>query len=230
MAGRSSRSRACRPAIRAAAARARRLRPPTRAGRAHRAGRTERGGEDHGDEPPAPVPRPAPGARDDVLDGRDLRALAQEDVRGTFALAGQDAHVFDSSIRENLRLARPDATDGELVAALRSARLDEWVASLPAGLDTLVGEEGAQLSGGQRQRLVIARALLADAPVLVLDEPNAHLDSDTAEALVRDVLAEAGDRTVLLITHRPEGLDLVDEVVTLPRVSSRPRCGSAARR
>jgi ABC-type multidrug transport system fused ATPase/permease subunit len=151
-----------------------------------------------------------------TIDGRDLRALAQEDVRGTFALAGQDAHVFDSSIRENLRLARPDAKDGELVAALRSARLDEWVASLPAGLDTLVGEEGAQLSGGQRQRLVIARALLADAPVLVLDEPTAHLDSDTAEALVRDVLAEAGDRTVLLITHRPEGLDLVDEVVTLP--------------
>jgi ABC-type multidrug transport system fused ATPase/permease subunit len=151
-----------------------------------------------------------------TIDGRDLRALAQEDVRGTFALAGQDAHVFDSSIRENLRLARPDAKDGELVAALRSARLDEWVASLPAGLDTLVGEEGAQLSGGQRQRLVIARALLADAPVLVLDEPTAHLDSDTAEALVRDVLAEAGDRTVLLITHRPEGLDLVDQVVTLP--------------
>ena len=79
-----------------------------------------------------------------------------------------------------------------------------------------MGEEGARLSGGQRQRLVIARALLADAPVLVLDEPTAHLDSDTAEALVRDVLAEAGDRTVLLITHRPEGLDLVDEVVTLP--------------
>jgi thiol reductant ABC exporter CydC subunit len=151
-----------------------------------------------------------------TIDGRDLRSLTQEDVRRTFALAGQDAHVFDSSIRENLRLARPDATDGELVAALRSARLDEWVASLPAGLDTLVGEEGAQLSGGQRQRLVIARALLADAPVLVLDEPTAHLDPDTAEALVREVLAEAGDRTVLLITHRPEGLDLVDEVVTLP--------------
>ncbi len=151
-----------------------------------------------------------------TIDGRDVRTLAQEDVRRTFALAGQDAHVFDSSIRENLRLARPDATDDELAGALRSARLDEWVASLPAGLDTLVGEEGARLSGGQRQRLVLARALLADAPVLVLDEPTAHLDPETAEALVRDVLAEAGDRTVLLITHRPEGLDLVDEVATLP--------------
>ena len=150
-----------------------------------------------------------------ALDGRDIRELAQEDVRRTFALAGQEAHVFDSTIRENLRLARPDATDEELGEALRLARLDEWVASLPAGLDTLVGEEGARLSGGQRQRLVIARALLVDAPVLLLDEPTAHLDPATAEALVRDVFAAAGDSSVLLITHRSEGLDLVDEVVTL---------------
>jgi ABC-type multidrug transport system fused ATPase/permease subunit len=150
-----------------------------------------------------------------TIDGRDLRSLAQEDVRNTFALAGQDAHVFDSSIRENLRLARPEATDDELRDALARARLGDWVASLPAGLDTLVGEEGAQLSGGQRQRLVVARALLSDAPVLVLDEPTSHLDPETAEELVRDVLAAADDRTVLLITHRPEGLDLVDDVVVL---------------
>ena len=78
-----------------------------------------------------------------------------------------------------------------------------------------MGEEGAQLSGGQRQRLVLARALLADAPVLLLDEPTAHLDTATAEALVQDVLAEAADRSVLLITHRPEGLDLVDEIIVL---------------
>ena len=151
-----------------------------------------------------------------TIDGRDLRSLAQEDVRRTFALAGQDAHVFDSSIRENLRLARPEATDDELHAALARARLDDWVASLPAGLDTLVGEEGARLSGGQRQRLVVARALLSEAQVLVLDEPTSHLDPETAEALVRDVLAAADDRTVLLVTHRPEGLDLVDDVVVLP--------------
>ena len=100
-------------------------------------------------------------------------------------------------------------------ASLRRARLDEWVASLPDGLDTLVGEEGSQLSGGQRQRLTLARALLADAPVLVLDEPTAHLDPETAEELMRDILAAADDRSVLLITHRPEGLDLVDEVVEL---------------
>jgi ABC-type multidrug transport system fused ATPase/permease subunit len=151
-----------------------------------------------------------------TLNDVDLRELRQEDIRRIFALAGQDAHVFDSTIRENLRLARPDASDDELYKALRRARLDDWVASLPDGLDTLVGEEGMQLSGGQRQRLVIARALLSDAPVLVLDEPTAHLEGPTAEALVEDVLDAADDRSVLLITHRPEGLDLVDSVVTVP--------------
>jgi ABC-type transport system involved in cytochrome bd biosynthesis fused ATPase/permease subunit len=151
-----------------------------------------------------------------TIGGVDVRDLRQEDVRRTFALAGQDAHVFDSSIRENLRLARPGADDTELLDALRRARLDVWVASLPDGLDTLVGEDGATLSGGQRQRLVLARALLADAPVLLLDEPTAHLDSATAEELVADVLDAADDRSVLLITHRPEGLHLVDAVVTVP--------------
>jgi ATP-binding cassette subfamily C protein CydC len=147
---------------------------------------------------------------------RDIREYRQEDVRSTFALAGQDAHLFDSTIRENLRLARPDATDTDVERALGQARLGDWVASLPDGLDTLVGEEGTELSGGQRQRLVLARALLSPAPVLLLDEPTAHLDVATAEALVRDVLTAADGRSVLLITHRQEGLDLVDEVVELP--------------
>jgi thiol reductant ABC exporter CydC subunit len=150
-----------------------------------------------------------------TIGGRDARDYRQEDVRRLFALAGQEAYVFDSTIRENLRLARPAASDGELEAALDRARLGEWVATLPSGLDTLVGEEGTHLSGGQRQRLTVARALLADRPVLVLDEPTSHLDPATAEELVRDVVAAARDRAVLLITHRPEGLDLVDEVVTL---------------
>ena len=147
--------------------------------------------------------------------GHDLREYRQEDVRATFALAGQDAHVFDSTIRENLRLAHPAAADAELWVALARARLGEWVASLPAGLDTHVGEEGTMLSGGQRQRLVLARALLAAAPVLLLDEPTAHLDSPSARALMDDVLDAAGDRTVLLITHRGEGLERMDEVVAL---------------
>jgi thiol reductant ABC exporter CydC subunit len=150
-----------------------------------------------------------------AIGGEDVRALRQEDVRRTFALAGQEAHVFDSSIRENLRLARPGAADAELAEPLRLAHLDTWVASLPDGLDTLVGEEGRRLSGGQRQRLVLARALLADAPVLVLDEPTAQLDPETAAALMDDILDAAAKRSVLLITHRPEGLDRMDEVVVL---------------
>jgi thiol reductant ABC exporter CydC subunit len=150
-----------------------------------------------------------------TIAGRDAREYRQEDVRRKFALAGQEAHVFDSTIRENLRLARPTASDADLEAVLRRARLGEWVASLPDGLDTMVGEDGARLSGGQRQRLTLARALLADAPVLVLDEPTAHLDPATARSLMDDVLAAAGDRTVLLITHRPEGLEGLDEVATL---------------
>ena len=149
------------------------------------------------------------------IDGRDIRTLRQEDVRRTFALAGQEAHVFNSTIRANLLLASPDATEHELHAVLRQARLDAWVASLPLGLDTLVGEEGSRLSGGQRQRLVLARALLVAAPVLILDEPTAHHDGATADELIRDVFDAAGGQTILLITHRREGLDLVDRVVEL---------------
>ncbi len=130
-------------------------------------------------------------------------------------MAGQDDHLFSTSIRENLRLARPAAGDDELEAVLRDVGLWPWVARLPDGLDTRVGEQGRELSGGQQRRLVVARALLAGAPVLVLDEPTAHLDPEGAEALVHDVFAAAGDRTVLLITHRPEGLHLVDRVLVL---------------
>ena len=138
-----------------------------------------------------------------TIGGRDVRELRQEDVRRTVAVAGQESHLFSTSIRENIRLARPDAADAEIEEALRRARIWDWVASLPEGLETRVGEQGRELSGGQRSRLVVARALLADAPVLVLDEPTAHLDSDTATSLLDDVLDTAGAASVLLITHRP---------------------------
>jgi ABC-type multidrug transport system fused ATPase/permease subunit len=136
-------------------------------------------------------------------------------VRSLIAVAGQDAHLFSASISDNLKLAKPDATDEDLARSLRAARILDWVQSLPDGLDTLVGEEGRELSGGQRQRIVLARALLTDAPVLVLDEPTAHLDPPTAKRLVEDVFAAARGRTILLITHRPEGVGLADEVVVL---------------
>jgi thiol reductant ABC exporter CydC subunit len=160
-----------------------------------------------------------------TLGGRDLREYRQADIRRVISLAGQDSHLFTASIRDNVRLPRPNATDWEVEQAIRHARILEWVRQLPDGLDTTVGEEGRQLSGGQRQRIVLARALLADAPVLVLDEPTAHLDPDTANELITDVFSAARDRTVLLITHRSEGLDLVDRVVRLA-----PAIGAASPR
>ncbi|MEV7312778.1 thiol reductant ABC exporter subunit CydD [Streptomyces microflavus] len=142
-------------------------------------------------------------------------ALDGDTVRRSVGLCAQDAHVFDSSIRENLRLARTGASDAELYDALSRARLLEWVRSLPEGLDTPVGEHGARLSGGQRQRLALARALLADFPVLVLDEPAEHLDLATADALTADLLAATEGRTTVLITHRLAGVEAVDEVLVL---------------
>ncbi|MFJ4913361.1 thiol reductant ABC exporter subunit CydD [Streptomyces sp. NPDC088726] len=149
------------------------------------------------------------------IGGVEASALDGDTVRRFVGLCAQDAHIFDSSIRENLRLARTGATDAELCDALARARLLDWAQALPDGLDTLVGEHGARLSGGQRQRLALARALLADFPVLVLDEPAEHLDLPTADALTADLLAATRGRTTVLITHRLEGLDAVDEVVVL---------------
>ncbi|GHH82705.1 thiol reductant ABC exporter subunit CydD [Streptomyces capitiformicae] len=150
-----------------------------------------------------------------TLGGVDAYALDGDDVRRFVGLCAQDAHLFDSSVRENLLLARKDATEAELRDALARARLQDWVDELPDGLDTLIGEHGARLSGGQRQRLALARALLADFPVLVLDEPAEHLDLPTADALTADLLAATEGRTTLLITHRLAGLEAVDEVVVL---------------
>ena len=150
-----------------------------------------------------------------TLDGRDLRAYAQDDVRRVVALAGQEAHLFATTIRENVRLARPDASDAEIEAALRRARAWDWVASLPNGLDTEVGEQGALVSGGQRQRIALARAFLSGAELLVLDEPTAHLDPETAAEILDDVLDAADGVGILLITHSPLRLERFDEVLRL---------------
>jgi thiol reductant ABC exporter CydC subunit len=150
-----------------------------------------------------------------TLGGTDITRLDGVAVRAIVGLCAQDAHVFDATLGENLRLARREATDEQIRSALRRAGLLEWVEGLPAGLDTDVGEHGVRLSGGQRQRLSLARVLLADFPVLVLDEPAEHLDEQTADALTRDLLAAAEGRTILLITHRSAGLQQVDEIVRI---------------
>lgn len=150
-----------------------------------------------------------------TLGGADAYGMDGDAVRRMVGLCAQDAHLFDSTVRENLLLARKDATEAALRDALGRARLLDWVDGLPDGLDTLIGEHGARLSGGQRQRLALARALLADFPVLVLDEPAEHLDLPTADALTADLLAATEGRTTLLITHRLAGLDAVDEVIVL---------------
>ena len=153
-----------------------------------------------------------------TLNNTDIATLDSDTVRTAVGICAQDAHIFDSSLRENLRLARPDCTEADLWEALTAARLADWIRDdLPEGLDTMVGEHGARLSGGQRQRLALARALLADFPVLLLDEPAEHLDLRTADALTADLLTATEGRTTLLITHRLAGLDAVDEILVLDR-------------
>jgi thiol reductant ABC exporter CydC subunit len=149
------------------------------------------------------------------LAGADVRELAQDDLRAAVLLAAQDAYVFTTSIAANLRVARRDATDAELHAALAAAGLGPFVAGLPDGLDTTVGEDGALLSGGQRRRLLVARALVSGARVLVLDEPAAHLDPPAVRALHERLRAEAAERAVLVIAHAAAGLERYDEIVVL---------------
>lgn len=149
------------------------------------------------------------------IGGRALPEIALSDVRATVGLVDDDPHVFASTLVENVRLARPSASDADVEVALRQARLGPWLDSLPDGLDSWLGDGHAQVSGGERARIAIARSLLADQPVLVLDEPAAHLDGATADELAAEVLSGNHGRTVLWITHAEAGLDRVDRVVSL---------------
>ncbi|GAA0282647.1 hypothetical protein GCM10009539_83310 [Cryptosporangium japonicum] len=156
-----------------------------------------------------------PSAGTFTLAGRPVQYFDPDAVRERIGWCAQDAHLFDTSIRDNLRVARPEAGEPELFAALDAARIADWVRSLPAGLDTPVGERGTRVSGGQRQRLALARVVLAGFPVVVLDEPTANLDPPTADALTLDLLAATEGRATVLITHRLAGCEHADEIVVL---------------
>jgi len=149
------------------------------------------------------------------IGGVDVRDLAFDSIRGALGLVTQDGHLFHESLRSNLLLARPDAEETELWDALRRARLADLVATLPDGLDTVVGERGYRLSGGERQRLTIARLLLARPRVVVLDEATAHLDS-TSEAAVQEALGEAlAGRTAIVIAHRLSTIRAADQILVV---------------
>ncbi len=159
------------------------------------------------------------------LDGHDLRAYRPEDVRRCLAVVSQRPHLFNGSIADNLRLAKPQATAGELRAVVRTAGLEGLVSTLPEGYDTWVGEAGLRLSGGERQRLALARALLKGAPFLFLDEPTANLDTLSESAILQTIRGLRAERAVLLATHRLLGLAMADEIIVLldGRVAERGR-------
>src|SRR5215217_6023839 len=151
------------------------------------------------------------------IGGRDVRGYAQDDVRALIGVVSQDTHVFNDTLRANLLLARPEATDDELGTVLAQAQLDKLVQNLPRGLESQLGEQGLKLSGGERQRLSVARALLKESPLLLLDEPTANLDPTTERDLLDAVYSSTLDRATLVITHRLVRMERMDEILILER-------------
>ena len=157
------------------------------------------------------------------IGGIELHELRGDDVRALLGVVPQRVDLFDASIRDNLALADPDLTDEQLEAACRQAQLLDFVTGLPAGFDTRIGEDGVRLSGGERRRLAIARVLIRNAPILVLDEPTADLDTVTEQRLIESLRPFVSGRTTLLISHRPALADLADRAIFLERGRIRSR-------
>jgi ATP-binding cassette subfamily B protein len=150
-----------------------------------------------------------------LVDGHDVRSLKQDSLRAAIGSVTQDPHVFHDTIGNNLRYAKPDATDVEIVAACRAAQIDELITSLPDGYDTLVGERGYRLSGGEKQRLAIARMLLKDPAIVILDEATSHLDAEN-EALIQEALSVAlRGRTSVVIAHRLSTVRSADVILVI---------------
>jgi ATP-binding cassette, subfamily C, bacterial CydC len=150
-----------------------------------------------------------------LVGSHDIRGYAQDEVRSLIGIVAQDTHVFNETLRANLLLAKPEATDGDLRRVISQAQLSDLVERLPDGLESSLGEQGSKLSGGERQRLSIARTLLKDAPLLVLDEPTANLDPVTERELLDAVYRLMQDRATLVITHRLVRMEEMDEILVL---------------
>ena len=162
------------------------------------------------------------------IGGASLRELHGETIRSLCAVVAQQTHLFNTSIRENLLLARPGAAEADLRAALRDADILDEIMAMPEGLDTVVGEVGAGLSGGQARRIAIARAFLKNAPILILDEPTEGLDAVSERAVLDTIGRLMRDRTTLLITHRPQALRHADSVLVLDKGRIRTKRTNAA--
>jgi ATP-binding cassette subfamily B protein len=148
-----------------------------------------------------------------TFDGLDLREMDRATFRHAMALVPQDPVIFAASARENIRFGRPEATDAEVEAAARAAAAHDFLAALPEGYDTYVGERGIMLSGGQKQRIAIARAILRDAPVLLLDEATSALDAESELAVQNAVADLSADRTTLIVAHRLATVKKADRIV-----------------
>ncbi|MCA9969694.1 MAG: ABC transporter ATP-binding protein, partial [Anaerolineales bacterium] len=151
------------------------------------------------------------------LGGHDLRAIPHETLRRTFAVMSQNTYLFNTTIGENIRIGRKTAVDADVVAAARQAQVHDFIAGLPRQYDTYVGEGGVRLSGGERQRIALARMLLRQAPIWILDEPTANLDPATAVAVLDTLFTTGAPKTILLLSHRPElaGRFAFDQILTI---------------